>query len=647
MKKQYFKCALAIFTAIMTVLTVLILPAGAKSAEIDVQTWDFKGLENIEVTKGKTFAQQVSKDGKIKIGACEANYNHGPLIINDGRVEMNYTETQSYSEWWYILLQFKLDNDLKAGKTYTFSTDFSINVNIYPKNFYFFYTKEEGWGDGHSNEIPKGSNTVVLDGSLEPFATKNNYTYTFTPENDLAAGGYLALRFNPTSATFNTTVSNAKITNDIPCAANEDLIIADDWDFKQFDNTEQQERLDTSYAKNPTLESKDNKIKIGACEDAYNICSLNITDGSVTISRTADYSWGDADYRYVLLQFKLDKTLKAGKSYTFNTDFTVKNSGKWPSDFYFFYTTQTGWGDGAAEPNATGTVVLDGKSGGFESKTNYAFTFIPETDLAAGGYLALRFNTKGAQFTATISNVELLTIPTENEVTNSSVTAGNKFAFDGAEFKTGSGYKLIVNYNAAADAVLKVYEGETEKILGTLKAANTSASLDYVCGNTSPEFIIEGTGITVSSVSAGEYIKALAPDSKIDDIKDENRLYTKIILPEINSELKTYYMVTNDGEIKLDGNVALNLDYDTEYTFVARYKDSYRFYANGDAVEAQKAVKTRKNGDVTGDDCVDIRDFVRLKNGLALSSENELYILSSSGADSLAYLRKVLLGVTD
>ena len=646
MKKQYFKCALAVFTAIMTVLTVLILPAGAKSAVVNVQTWDFKQFDNTEQQErlDTSYAKNPtleSKDNKIKIGACEDAYNICSLNITDGSVTISRTADYSWgdADYRYVLLQFKLDKTLKAGKSYTFNTDFTVkNSGKWPSDFYFFYTTQTGWGDGAAE--PNATGTVVLDGKSGGFESKTNYAFTFIPETDLAAGGYLALRFNTKGAKFTSSISLASLTETVPYAANEDLIIADDWDFKQFDNTEQQERLDTSYAKNPTLESKDNKIKIGACEDAYNICSLNITDGSVTISRTADYSWGDADYRYVLLQFKLDKTLKAGKSYTFNTDFTVKNSGKWPSDFYFFYTTQTGWGDGAAEPNATGTVVLDGKSGGFESKTNYAFTFIPETDLAEGGYLALRFNTKGAQFTATISNVELLTVPTENEVTNSSVTTGTKFTFDGAEFKTGSGYKLTVSYNAAADAVLKVYEGDTEKTLGTLKAGNTSASLDYVCGNTSPEFIIEGTGITVNSVSAGEYIKALAPDCKIDGVNDENRLYTKIVLPEINSELKAYYTVTESGETEIEGNVASNLDYDTEYTFIVKYKNSYRFYENANQAE-QITVKTRKDGDVTGDETVNICDLVSLNEGRRTAPDNELYKLTDG--DSLVYLRKLLL----
>ena len=188
--------------------------------------------------------------------------------------------------------------------------------------------------------------------------------------------------------------------------------------------------------------------------------------------------------------------------------------------------------------------------------------------------------------------------------------------------------------------MLKVYEGDTEKTLGTLKAGNTSASLDYVCGNTSPEFIIEGTGITVNSVSAGEYIKALAPDCKIDGVNDENRLYTKIVLPEINSELKAYYTVTESGETEIEGNVASNLDYDTEYTFIVKYKNSYRFYENANQAE-QITVKTRKDGDVTGDETVNICDLVSLNEGLQTAPDNELYKLTDG--DSLVYLRKLLL----
>lgn len=646
MKKQYFKCALAVFTAIMTVLTVLILPAGAKSAVVNVQTWDFKQFDDVEVEEMARFERQTSSDGKIIIGLPESGYNDPSLSIKDGTVKMNCINKNWASNWYhYWLIQFKLDNDLKAGKTYTFTTDLNItNTGEWPTNFSFFYTKYTQWEDytNESGAAPNGEDTVVYEHISGGFGSKANYTYTITPETDLVAGGYLAIRFNTRSVQFDSSISKAGITETVPYAANEDLIIADDWDFTKLPEVNYANDTERS-----ATVSSDNRISLETTNKFWNkYSSLEIKNGKVTTTSSNYYH----DYCDFVLNLQLSEDLVSGKEYTFATDLTT--TGKWVTPV-LCYTAKVLNDETKAEDFGMSNEGYEGvelyrcEDPKGEACNNFTVKFTATDNMKAGGWLNVRFDVDNRVTTTTVSKAELLTVPTENEVTNSSVTAGEKFTFDGAEFKTGSGYKLTVSYNAAADAVLKVYEGDTEKTLGTLKAGNTSASLDYVCGNTSPEFIIEGTGITVNSVSAGEYIKALAPDSKIDDIKDENRLYTKIILPEINSELKTYYMVTNDGEIKLDGNVALNLAYDTEYTFVARYKDSYRFYANGDAVEAQKTVKTRKNGDVTGDDCVDIRDLVRLKNGLALSPENELYILSSSSADSLAYLRKVLLGVTD
>lgn len=468
MKKQYFKCTLAVLTAIMTVLTVLILPAGAKSAEFDVQTWDFNGLENIEVTKETTFAQQVSKDGKIKIGACDPNYNHGPLSIKDGKVEMNYTETQSYSEWWYILLQFKLENNLEAGKTYTFSTDFTINASSYPNNFYFFYTKEEEWGDGANNVRPSGANTVVLDENIEAFATKNNYTYTFTPETDLAAGGYLALRFRPTSAIFTTTVSNAKITTTIPPA----IDVADEWDFTEFSDVQVAES--ESFGRQI---SNDKKIIIGLPDEGYNDSSLSINSGKVNMNLSNKVDYGN-NYHYWLMQFKLDADLKAGKTYTFTTDLNITNTGEWPTNFSFFYTKYTQWEDYTSEsgaaPNGEDTVVYEHISGGFAGKTNYTHTFTPETDLKAGGYLAIRFSTRGAQFESSISKATLI----ENNIPD------NIKLLKGAQvrYNTPTGLRFITQVNTKTVTDLEEI-GATDIKFGTLIVPE-----DYLTAEGAPEF---------------------------------------------------------------------------------------------------------------------------------------------------------------
>mgnify|MGYP004472421513 CR=1 FL=1 len=639
MKKQYFKCALAVFTAIMTVLTVLILPAGAKSAVVNVQTWDFKQFDDVEVEEMARFERQTSSDGKIIIGLPDSGYNDPSLSIKDGTVKMNCINKNWASNWYhYWLIQFKLDNDLKAGKTYTFTTDLNItNTGEWPTNFSFFYTKYTQWEDytNESGAAPNGEDTVVYEHISGGFGSKANYTYTITPETDLVAGGYLAIRFNTRSVQFDSSISKAGITETVPYAANEDLIIADDWDFTKLPKVNYANDTERS-----ATASSDNRISLETTNKFWNkYSSLEIKNGKVTTTSISYYH----DFCDFVLNLQLSEDLVSGKEYTFATDLTT--TGKWVTPV-LCYTAKVLNGETKAEDFGMSNEGYEGvelyrcEDPKGEACNNFTVKFTATDNMKAGGWLNVRFDVDNRVTTTTVSKAELLTVPTENEVTNSSVTVGEKFAFDGAEFKTGSGYKLIVNYNAAADAVLKVYEGETEKILGTLKAANTSASLDYVCGNTSPEFIIEGTGITVNSVSAGEYIKALAPDCKIDGVNDENRLYTKIVLPEINSELKAYYTVTESGETEIEGNVASNLDYDTEYTFIVKYKNSYRFYENANQAE-QITVKTRKDGDVTGDETVNICDLVSLNEGLQTAPDNELYKLTDS--DSLVYLRKLLL----
>lgn len=641
MKKQYFKCALAVFTAIMTVLTVLILPAGAKSAEIDVQTWNFKQFDNTEQQErlDTSYAKNPtleSKDNKIKIGACEDAYNICSLNITDGSVTISRTADYSWgdADYRYVLLQFKLDKTLKAGKSYTFNTDFTVkNSGKWPSDFYFFYTTQTGWGDGAAE--PNATGTVVLDGKSGGFESKTNYAFTFIPETDLAAGGYLALRFNTKGAKFTSSISLASLTETVPYAANEDLIIADDWDFTKLPEVNYANDTERS-----ATVSSDNRISLETTNKFWNkFSSIEIKNGKVTTTSSNYYH----DYCDFVLNLQLSEDLVSGKEYTFATDLTT--TGKWVTPV-LCYTAKVLNDETKAEDFGMSNEGYEGvelyrcEDPKGEACNNFTVKFTATDNMKAGGWLNVRFDVDNRVTTTTVSKAELLTVPTENEVTNSSVTAGEKFTFDGAEFKTGSGYKLTVSYNAAADAVLKVYEGDTEKTLGTLKAANTSASLDYVCGNTSPEFIIEGTGITVNSVSAGEYIKALAPDCKIDGVNDENRLYTKIVLPEINSELKAYYTVTESGETEIEGNVASNLDYDTEYTFIVKYKNSYRFYENANQAE-QITVKTRKDGDVTGDETVNICDLVSLNEGLQTAPDNELYKLTDG--DSLVYLRKLLL----
>lgn len=374
-----------------------------------VQTWDFKQLKNADYAERADASypkipRQISEDGKILIGSPE-NYNITSLKIQDGVVRMSRTAKYVFSEpnWRPVLLQLKLDYSLKAGKTYTLNTDFTVeNTGEWATDFYFFYTKSTGWEDGAANEVPKASDTVVLDSKAGGFS-KYEYTYSFTPSYDLEAGGYLALRFNTHNAQFDAHISSASITKTTPKPAEDDDAEVN-WDFKQFDNQKiVYSGNGEGYGK---LTSKDGKIQIGTGDGGYSKEDITITDGNVEMEVKDPYKL--SHWRSFFLSLKLDKTLKAGETYTFCSDFSVQSTGGWPSYFYFYYSPiGFNWGDGANKaPNEDGAVIFDRIEKGFGSINNYTYSFTPKTDLEPG-YLVLKFDEYDAMFKANLSKVTL------------------------------------------------------------------------------------------------------------------------------------------------------------------------------------------------------------------------------------------------
>ena len=152
----------------------------------------------------------------------------------------------------------------------------------------------------------------------------------------------------------------------------------------------------------------------------------------------------------------------------------------------------------------------------------------------------------------------------------------------------------------------------------------------------------------VKSITISEYstkVIAMKADAPTAPTK-ENRLYTKIVLPEINTALQQYAMVDNEGNVTaITGNTVTGLDYDTEYQFVVKYIDSYK-YLEGEYSEAI-TVKTRKRGDVNADESVNIVDLVSLKKGLTNDPDNAVYDIEPDGgeAGSLVYMRRIVLGL--
>ena len=400
---------LAVLLSIVIAMAPMTLPIFVSADDSTVvQTWDFKQLKNVDYAErvdasSPKIPRQTSEDGKILIGAPD-NYNITSLKIQDGVVNMSRTAKYVFSEpnWRPALLQLKLDNTLKAGEAYTLNTDFTVeNTGEWATDFYFFYTKSTGWEDGEAHVAPNAAGTVVIDSKAGGFS-KYEYTYSFIPSSDLEAGGYLALRFNTHNAQFNASVSSASITKSASKPAEDDAAV--NWDFKQFDNQKiVYSGNGEGYGK---LTSKDGKIQIGTGDGGYSKENITITDGNVEMEAKDQYKL--SHWRSFFLSLKLEKTLKAGETYIFSSDFSVQSTGGWPSYFYFYYSPiGFNWGYGADKaPNESGAVIFDRIEKGFEAINSYTYSFTPETDLAPG-YLVLKFDEYDATFKANFSKVSL------------------------------------------------------------------------------------------------------------------------------------------------------------------------------------------------------------------------------------------------
>ena len=733
MKKLNFKRVLTAVLALAMLATMFALPTSAALPETTVQEWDFSGFQNgnyvgidtqhagsvenwfPEIGEYSTaLADLKSADQKVVLGTQNAYWNLNKYWnINDGTVTFNGINYSGDRHAFVISL--KLDEELQAGVEYTLNTDLAFTLEKWVANMSVYYSNSLSTASSEAatrGKAPDGSTVLYKIYKGEEVA--NGFgadsipkTVVFTPENDLPAGGYISFRvdaqqYGATSAIpMTATATFFKLTAQTPYAADDNTAVYDEWDFTKIPNQ------NTSGQTVPQP-SSDGRIILGNVNTYWNRnTTWDVANGNVEFNSVSATAESKDNFS---IGFKLDMDLKAGVTYNFVTDIKYTHiSNEWAGKFDFYYTPNKDnnyLGENFLTNMPAGSVSLGGytKTGGFNSIPS-TFTFTPETDLAAGGYLNIRYALWHSVNKLTISEAKITSAPTsvlrhydlttaddracligtrattvEEKVIDDATTITNwrqgGLGFTDFDFEAGKTYKMTFNYACYDNREINLWQatpdnftdaGATWKKNGIASfpstgGANYSQLAEYSFDFTAPTNIDyengyipvfyntywDGGSMLVKSITISEYstkVIAMKADAPTVPTK-ENRLYTKIVLPEINTALQQYAMVDTEGNYTaINGNTVTGLNYDTEYQFVVKYIDSYKYLA-GDYSDAI-TVKTRKLGDVTGDDKVDIIDLVRIKKGLAEDPDNAVYDIEPDGgeAGSLVYMRRIILGL--
>ena len=174
-------------------------------------------------------------EGDVILGSKNAYWNLSKYWnLNDGL--MTFKSVNYSSERHAFILSLRLDNNLKAGNTYTLSTDMKISVTKYFSNFCVYYSDTlptAASEEATSGKAPTGSTVLYKnyqgEDNLIGLGKMPSNSFTFTPETDLSAGGYISVRFflKGTAATVTATeFILADISNNM----------INSWNFTRFDN---------------------------------------------------------------------------------------------------------------------------------------------------------------------------------------------------------------------------------------------------------------------------------------------------------------------------------------------------------------------------------------------------------------------------
>ena len=435
----------SIIMAVLVLAASLLMPmtgilAGANTENI-LQTWDFGGFENgnhtgMEMHHSDTrirkwfpsigeYTTEISKltsaDGKVVLGSNNAYWNLAKYWnINNGSLTFNSAKYPS--DRHAFVMSFKLDKDLKANMQYTLITDMTLSLTgEWFQNFCVYYADtlaKASSGAETQGKAPDG--TTTLFSKYSPMGNIPAQSFTFTPAADLAAGGYISIRFfvkAPTTLTVNIkTVQLLDVTLDDSFAGY--------WNFKGFAEGDYKgDNVVKEYASN------DGKVIMGINNAWWQQWkTFNIKDSKMTFT-SKKYPSG---YHQFVLSLRLDSDLEAGMSYRLDTDLAMGaiTGANSPKEFYVYYSpTKDNSQRTTAKPKVNGHFIIHETAGGFSTLPATSFEFTPTSDLAKGGYIHIRFNLTSVEpVTVTMSEAWILKLDpnNKNKVVNNSFEISTK-----------------------------------------------------------------------------------------------------------------------------------------------------------------------------------------------------------------------------
>lgn len=702
MNKKVLKKSIAIVLTIAMVATMFAFGSTAAEQQKVLQKWDFTGFED-GVYSGEIL-QVPNSDSSVILGTNNAYWNKFKTwTITDSKVNFTFVKNQGSNVHQFVIC-FKLNTNLKSGLTYEFASDMLKDTSSYKDLSVFYSPEAEYKAYNYTTPTSADAETIYYQSGEQ---TVLPASYTFTPSKDLAAGGYIMIRISLNSVNpFNLTFSEftlSQVIPEYPYMINENDAVYDEWDFSKLEDVS----YTYGTAHGPII-GDDDRIVLGAsnAQSYWNSFSdLTVENGVITQT----FKGSGSKQNEFMLNLKLDTDLVAGKEYTFVSDLDcirdtvdegVRNEYLFPGLYYTndLYYAVDGNDINAMPDDAVEIYQVARSTGGVSSVENFTYTFTPETTLKAGGYLAFRVKTWSRYYTFTISEAKIISEPTnvlksydltteqdralllssrettlvEHDFGDDTVLKWDQggIGFSDFDFEAGKTYRITLNYSSGASRRIDLWQAPKDSFVDAdrkwIKTDLTTVPVtggigvnnlgSYTFDITVPTLMegytlyfynsYSGGTFPIKGITISEYKKAIPmAAAKPAAPSDEERGFTKIVLPQIDTDIMQYSILGADGKyVALDGNVAEGLKYDTEYNFVVKYLDSYRYY-EGENSEAL-TVKTRKQGDVTGDEIVNIVDLVRLKKGIVAMNDSPIYDVDPSGdAASLILVRRMILGL--
>ena len=357
----------------------------------------------------------------------------GPVESSDGNIILGHNDSQTWWNQWkgwnvksgvlthtnteysavrnQLVMALKVNSNFKAGITYCLETDLEIVSHgegyKIPKWLHVYYSPTlDNSSTLDSDEIADGSVSIYCNGSYAEGTTFTTFPseFTFTPDTDYSAGGYIMIRVGLSGVEPAViTISKAKI---VTTTASSTIF---KWDFSKV--------ADGSYgmANVGAVDSSDGNITLGCSGSYWNSWTgWNVKSGVLT-GVNSFYQVAGVHH---IISLKVGTALKKDIAYNLLTDLEIVSHGEGdyrPNWCHIYYTSNKD-NDYRADANPTQDYeTIYYVSGGFTTlPKDYLFTL--ENDYAAGGYITIRMGmgTTDANTVMTLSSAELA-VDTGNE----------------------------------------------------------------------------------------------------------------------------------------------------------------------------------------------------------------------------------------